>query len=60
MCLVNEQSGRRGSTDRETCYGKMATYWFDNGILVSFSKSPKQTIENIAANSDLVIRFRCS
>lgn len=34
--------------------GEIASYWFDDGILVSLSKSPKRTIENISANVALV------
>ena len=41
-------------TDRQTWEGEIATYWFDNGILVSLSKSPKRTVENIAGNVVLV------
>jgi hypothetical protein len=41
-------------TDRETFEGDIATYWFDDGILVSLSKSPKRTVENIKANVELV------
>ena len=41
-------------TDRQAWEGEIATYWFDDGILVSLSKSPKRTVENIAANVSLV------
>jgi hypothetical protein len=41
-------------TDRQTFEGKIATYWFDNGILVSLSKPPRRTIENITGNVALV------
>jgi hypothetical protein len=41
-------------TDRETYEGDIATYWFDDGILISLSKSPKRTVENIKANVQLV------
>lgn len=44
-------------TDRETFEGEIATYWFDGGILVSLSKSPKRTVENIKANVELVKRI---
>ncbi len=38
-------------TDRPIFEGETATYWFnDDGILVSLSKSPKRTIENITGN----------
>jgi len=41
-------------TDRETYKGDIATYWFDDGILISLSKSPRRTVENIMANVQLV------
>ena len=41
-------------TDREIFEGEIATYWFDDGILVSLSKSPKRTVENISGNVALV------
>ena len=41
-------------TDRQTFEGEIATYWFDGDILVSLSKSPKQTVTNIAGNVALV------
>ena len=41
-------------TDRQTWEGEIATYWFDDGILVSLSKSPKRTVANISANVELV------
>lgn len=44
-------------TDRETFEGEIATYWFDDGILVSLSKSPKRTVELIKANVQLVQRI---
>jgi hypothetical protein len=44
-------------TDRETFEGEIATYWFDEGILVSLSKNPKRTVENIKANVELVKRI---
>ena len=37
-------------TDRQIFEGEIATYWFDEGILVSLSKNPKRTVENIAGN----------
>ena len=40
--------------DRKLYEGEIATYWFDDGILVSLSKSPKRTVENISANVQLV------
>ncbi len=40
--------------DRQIFEGEIATYWFDDGILVSLSKSPKRTVENIKGNIALV------
>lgn len=40
--------------DREIYEGEIATYWFDEGILVSLSKSPRRTVENIRGNVELV------
>jgi hypothetical protein len=37
-------------TDRPVYEGNMATYWFDNGILVSKSKSILRTVESIGDN----------
>lgn len=44
-------------TDRPTYEGEIATYWFDDGILVSLSKSPMRTVDNIKANVELVKRI---
>ena len=44
-------------TDRETFEGEIATYWFDEGILVSLSKNPKRTIKNLRGNVELVKRI---
>ncbi|MDP4284036.1 MAG: STAS/SEC14 domain-containing protein [Bacteroidota bacterium] len=41
-------------TDRQIYEGEIATYWFDEGILVSLSKSPKRTVANITGNVALV------
>ena len=41
-------------TDRPVFEGEIATYWFDEGILISLSKSPKRTVENISGNVALV------
>lgn len=41
-------------TDREIWEGQIATYWFDHGVLVSLSKSPRRTVELIADNVALV------
>ena len=40
--------------DRPTYEGEIATYWFEESILVSLSKSPKRTVENISGNVALV------
>ena len=34
--------------------GEIATYWFEDGMLVSLSKSPKRTVKNITENVALV------
>ena len=44
-------------TDREIFEGEIADYWFEEGILVSLSKSPRRTIENISGNIALVKRI---
>jgi hypothetical protein len=41
-------------TDRMVYEGEIATYWFDEGILVSLSKSPLRTVENISRNASFV------
>ena len=41
-------------TDRPVYEGEIATYWFEDKILVSLSKSPKRTVENISGNVTLV------
>ena len=42
-------------TDKPIIEGEIANYYFeDNGILVSLSKSPKRTVENIGRNVALV------
>ena len=40
--------------DRQIFEGEIATYWFDEGILVSLSKSPRRTVESIKRNVALV------
>lgn len=40
--------------DRPVYEGEIATYWFDEGILVSLSKGPRRTVANITANVALV------
>jgi hypothetical protein len=41
-------------TDRPVYEGNIATYWFDDEILVSLSKSPRRTVELIKENVALV------
>jgi hypothetical protein len=41
-------------TDKQIFQGEIADYWMENGILVSLSKSPKRTVENITNNVALV------
>ena len=41
-------------TGVQTFDGEIATYWFEDGILVSLSKSVKRTVENISSNVALV------
>jgi hypothetical protein len=41
-------------TDRQVWHGEIATYWFEDGILISLSKSPRRTVELIKRNVDLV------
>jgi len=43
--------------DREIFEGDIASYWFDDGILVSLSKSPRRTVELIKGNVELVKRI---
>lgn len=41
-------------TDRQIFEGEIASYWIEDGILVSVSKSPRRTVENIKGNIALV------
>jgi hypothetical protein len=41
-------------TDKQIFEGEIATYWFEDGILISVSKSIKRTVENISRNVELV------
>ncbi len=43
--------------DRQIFEGDIATYWLEDGILVSLSKSTLRTVENITANEALVKRI---
>ena len=41
-------------TDKRIWEGEIADYWFEEGILISLSKSPRRTVENISGNVALV------
>jgi hypothetical protein len=41
-------------TDRPVYHGEIASYWFEDGILVSLSKSVRRTVQNISGNVKLV------
>lgn len=41
-------------TDRPVYEGEIATYWFEDGVLVSLSKSPMRTVANITGNVALI------
>lgn len=41
-------------TDRPIYEGEIASYWFEDNMLISLSKSPKRTVENISGNVALV------
>jgi hypothetical protein len=41
---------KKPPTDREIYEGELATYWMDDGFLVSLSKRPRRTVENITGN----------
>lgn len=42
--------------DRPVYEGEIATYWIDDdGILISVSKPPRRTVENIRRNMELVL-----
>jgi hypothetical protein len=43
--------------DRQVYEGEIATYWMEDGILISLSKNPRRTVENITANMQLVKRI---
>jgi hypothetical protein len=40
--------------DRTIYEGEIATYWFEDGLLVSLSRSPLRTVENISRNAAFV------
>jgi hypothetical protein len=41
-------------TDRQIYHGEIATYWFEDDILISLPKSLRRTIEKVANNTALV------
>ena len=41
-------------TDKPVFEGEIASYWLEDNILVSLSKNPKRTVENISGNVTLV------
>jgi hypothetical protein len=43
--------------DRPVYEGEIATYWMEDGILISVSKSPRRTVANITSNMQLVKRI---
>ena len=43
--------------DKEIFEGEIADYYMEDGILVSLSKSPRRTVENIKGNIALVRRI---
>lgn len=45
---------RQMPTDRQVWEGEIATYWFEDGILISLSKSTLRTVDVIARNVELV------
>ena len=53
----NETLTMKRPTDKQIFEGVIADYYFDNGILVSLSKNPKRTVENISGNVALVKRI---
>jgi len=40
--------------DRQVFKGEIATYWFDDGILVSLSNNSQRTVANISSNIALI------
>ena len=44
-------------TDRETYQSEIATYWFEDGILISLSKNVQRTVANISSNVEVVKRI---
>jgi hypothetical protein len=54
---ISEKITKMGTeipADKEIFEGEIATYWFEDGILVSLSKKPKRTVELIRSNVELV------
>jgi hypothetical protein len=52
-----QESAMSIPTNKQIYDGEIATYWFDEGILVSQSKSPKRTVANLLDNVALVKRI---
>jgi hypothetical protein len=44
-------------SNKQIFESEIATYWFDDGILVSLSKNPKRTVKNIRSNVEVVKRI---
>jgi hypothetical protein len=44
-------------TNKEIFEGEIATYWWEDDILISLSKSPRRTVANITGNVALVKRI---
>ena len=44
-------------SNKQIFESEIATYWFDDGILVSLSKNPIRTVENIKSNVEVVKRI---
>lgn len=40
--------------DKPVFEGEIASYWFEDGLLVSLSKNPQRTVANISSNVALV------
>ncbi len=52
--MANSNHNLKIPTDREIFEGEIATYWFDEGVLVSMSKSTRRTVDVIRNNVALV------
>jgi len=54
MQITSEHNKVTIPADRQTWDGEIATYWWEDGILVSLSKGTKRTVESISKNIALV------